>query len=386
MLGSTGSIGESTLDVVGRFPDRFRVHALAAGSARLERLAAQVRATGARLVAVPGEAEGRRLEHLLGGGAEVVWGTEGLVRVATAPEVDLVVSAIVGAAGLVPTYAALLEGRDVAVANKETLVVAGELVMEAARRSGARLLPVDSEHSAIFQALEGRQPGEVRRLILTASGGPFRGRPAASLESVRIEEALAHPNWSMGRKITVDSATLMNKGLEVIEARWLFDVPPEKIHVVVHPQSVVHSMVEFIDGAVLAQLGVPDMRGPISYALDYPNRLPLPDLKLDLWALGALTFEPPDREAFPCLELAYRALERGGTAPAVLSGANEVAVEAFLAGAIGFTQIPELVAACLNAHVGEPLDAVQTALRADRWARRFAREWVSTQGREVPPS
>ncbi|MEW6486785.1 MAG: 1-deoxy-D-xylulose-5-phosphate reductoisomerase [Thermodesulfobacteriota bacterium] len=380
LLGSTGSIGESTLDVVGRFPDRFRVHSLAAGSSRPERLARQVAQTGAALVSVPTEADARRLAGLLESRAEVVWGTEGLVRAVAAPEVDLVVSAIVGAAGLVPTYAALLEGKDVAVANKETLVAAGELVMEAASRSGARLLPVDSEHSALFQALEGRDAAEVRRLILTASGGPFRGRSAGSLARVGVQEALAHPRWAMGPKITVDSATLMNKGLEVIEAHWLFGVPADRIDVTLHPQSVVHSLVEFIDGSLLAQLGVADMRGPIAYALHYPARLPLPDLTLDLWQAGPLTFEPPDREAFPCLDLAYGALRAGGTAPAVLSGANEAAVEAFLGDRLSFPGIPAAVDAALQAHSPRPLDSVHTALEVDRWARSFVRAWIAERG------
>ncbi|MHB8765942.1 MAG: 1-deoxy-D-xylulose-5-phosphate reductoisomerase [Deferrisomatales bacterium] len=380
VLGATGSIGESTLDVVRRFPERFAVAAMAAGGSRLERFAAQVAETGASLAAVPSEADARRLRELVPRRVEVCWGTEGLVRVAGAPAVDLVVSAIVGAVGLVPTYAALIEGRDVAVANKETLVVAGELVLRAARESGARLLPVDSEHSALFQALEGRRPEEVRRLILTASGGPFRGWSPKRLEGVSAREALAHPNWSMGPKITVDSATLMNKGLEVIEAHWLFGMPAERIEVAVHPQSVVHSLVEFVDGSMLAQLGVPDMRGPISYALGYPERLTLNDLTLDLCRLSALTFEPPDRQAFPCLDLAYEALRAGGTAPAVLSGANEIAVEAFLAGRIRFTQVASLVRAALDAHPGGALESIHGALEADRWARGFARNWVTARG------
>ncbi|MBE0616378.1 MAG: 1-deoxy-D-xylulose-5-phosphate reductoisomerase [Proteobacteria bacterium] len=379
VIGSTGSIGESTLDVVRRFPDRFRVHALAAGGQRLELLARQVRDTGAALVSVPTEADAARMRGILGEGPEISWGTEGLVRVVSAPQVDLVVSAIVGAAGLVPTYAAVLEGKDVAVANKETLVAAGELVMEAARRSGARLLPVDSEHAALFQALEGRRSEDVRRLILTASGGPFRGRSALSLASVGVGDALAHPRWSMGPKITVDSATLMNKGLEVIEAHWLFGVSAERIDVTLHPQSVVHSLVEFIDGSMLAQLGVPDMRGPIAFALHYPDRLPLPDLALDLWKVGPLTFEPPDRETFPCLDLAYGALRAGGTAPAVLSGANEAAVEAFLGGAMPFLKIAEAVDATLQAHPVRPLDSIHTALEVDRWARGYAREWIAAR-------
>ncbi|MDW7710124.1 MAG: 1-deoxy-D-xylulose-5-phosphate reductoisomerase [Deferrisomatales bacterium] len=380
VIGSTGSIGESTLDVVSRFPDHFRVRSLAAGGGRLERLAEQAARTGATLVGVPTAEDAERLSALLRSPTEVVWGAEGLVRVVSAPEVDLVVAAIVGAAGLLPTYAALLEGKDVAVANKETLVAAGELVMEAARRSGARLLPVDSEHSALFQVLEGRSPESVRRLILTASGGPFRGKGRAGLREVGVADALNHPRWSMGPKITVDSATLMNKGLEVIEAHWLFGVPPERIDVTLHPQSVVHSLVEFIDGSLLAQLGVPDMRGPIAYALHYPDRLPLPDLSLDLWEAGPLTFEPPDRQTFPCLDLAYRALRAGGTAPAVLSGANEAAVAAFLEGRLPFLAIPEAVDAALQTHSPRPLDTVHTALEVDRWARAFTRDWVAVRG------
>jgi len=381
ILGSTGSIGESTFDIATRFSDRFSVLALAAGGFRLERLAEQVRACGAKLVAVHQEDQAERLRSLLDDQVEVCWGTEGLVRVAGAPGVDLVISAIVGAAGLIPTYTALLEGRDVAVANKETLVVAGELVIEAARKTGARVLPVDSEHSALFQLLQGRKSEEIRSLILTASGGPFRGWKTDKLENVAAREALVHPNWSMGPKITVDSATLMNKGLEVIEAHWLFGVPSHRIRVTIHPQSVVHSIVEFVDGSMMAQLGVADMRVPISYALGYPERLPMEESKLDLWALKALTFEPPDREAFPCLDLAYRAIEGGGNAPAVLSGANEVAVEAFLAGQIRFLQIAEAVAAALDAHDPRPIDSIHTALEVDRWARRFTWDWVARWGR-----
>jgi 1-deoxy-D-xylulose-5-phosphate reductoisomerase len=380
VLGSTGSIGENVLEVAARFPERFRVGALAAGG-RVERLAEQVRSTGARAVSVRGRAEAERLRSLVGAGVEVLWGAEGLERVACAPEVDQVVSAVVGAAGLLPTHAALRAGKDVALANKETLVIAGRLILEAAGRSGAKLLPVDSEHSALFQALEGRPPDSVRRLILTASGGPFHGRTPGSLVAVTVEEALAHPNWSMGPKITVDSATLMNKGLEVIEAHWLFGVEADRIEVTIHPQSIVHSMVEFVDGSILAQLGVADMRGPISYALGYPERLPLPDLRLDLWALSGLTFAPPDPEAFPCLRLAYEALRQGETAPAVLSGANEVAVEAFLAKEIGFNEVPRLVEDALSAHRAFALSSVEAALEADRWAREFARGWIGRRGR-----
>ncbi len=380
VLGSTGSIGENTLDVISRFPERFRVLSLAAGSNRLERLAAQLEATGARTVSVPGPGDADRLRSMTGPGVEIGWGTEGLIRAATAEGVDLVVSAVVGAAGLVPTYAAVLGGKDVALANKESLVVAGELVMAAARKTGAQLLPVDSEHSALFQSLEGHRAEDVRRLVLTASGGPFRGRTRASLQGVTVSEALAHPNWSMGRKITIDSATLMNKGLEVIEARWLFDVEPERVEVTLHPQSVIHSLVEFVDGSMIGQLGMPDMRGPISYALAYPERLPMEGLNLDLWSLSELTFEAPDLDTFPCLSLAYHALEQGGSAPAVLSGANEIAVDAFLSERIGFLEIPQLVADALDAHSVVALDSVHTALDADRWARQYAREWVKKSG------
>jgi len=380
ILGSTGSIGESTLDVVRRFPDRFRVRAIAAGRNRLERLGEQARTLGVGLVGVPEESDARRLRALVPPHVRVLAGAEGLVAAATAEGVDLVVSAIVGAAGLVPTYAAVAEGRDVALANKETLVAAGELVLEAAHRSGAKLLPVDSEHSALFQLLEGRKPQEVRRLVLTASGGPFRGRRGETLRSVSAEEALAHPRWSMGPKITVDSATLMNKGLEVIEARWFFDVPAERISVVIHPQSIVHSLVEFVDGSLLAQLGVPDMRGPIALALCHPERVPMGDLRLDLLRMGPLTFEEPDRDAFPCLDLAYEALRRGGTAPAVLSGANEAAVELFLGGRIPFLSIADAVDAALQAHAPAALDSVHSALEADLAARRFVRDWALDHG------
>jgi len=380
VLGATGSIGESTLDVVRRFPDRFRVVALAAGGRRIDRLAAQVRETGARWVAVPDEAAAEALRSR-GVTAEILAGPEGLVQVAGLEEADVVVSAVVGAAGLLPTYAAVLAGKTVALANKESLVAAGEVVMAAARRTGARILPVDSEHSALFQALEGREPGQVRRLILTASGGPFRGRSRTSLAGVSVDQALTHPNWSMGPKITVDSATLMNKGLEVIEARWLFDVAADRIDVAVHPESIVHSLVEFVDGSLIAQLGPPDMRIPIAYALSHPERLPLPDLSVDLVRAGRLTFEEPDREAFPCLDLAYEALRAGGTVPAVLSGANEEAVAAFLSRRLGFLEIAEAVAAALEAHRPHALTTVQGALEADLWARRFVKGWVGRRGR-----
>lgn len=376
ILGSTGSIGESALKVVDAFPDRFRIVALAAGR-KVEKLAGQVEKYRPALVAVRDEEDARTLRKRFGRGTEILSGQEGLLAVALHPEAHMLLSALVGAVGLAPTYAALSAGRDVAVANKETLVIAGEAVMKAAKKSGARILPVDSEHSAIFQAIEGRRPEEIERLILTASGGPFRGKRAEELAKVPPETALKHPKWSMGPKISIDSATLMNKGLEVIEAHWLFGLPPDKISVTIHPQSIIHSMVEFIDGSILAQMGVTDMRGPIGYALYHPGRLPMePSMKLDLWSMGPLTFEPPDMETFPCLKLAYDALKEGGTAPAVLSGANEIAVESYLEGKITFGDIPALLSDALAGTGKMAMPDIETALRADRAAREFARRWV----------
>lgn len=359
------------------FPDRFRISALAAGR-KVDRLAEQVEKYRPGLVAVREEKDAENLRKRFGGKIEVLSGPEGLKAVALHPGSDMLLSALVGAVGLVPTYAALNAGRDVAVANKETLVIAGETVMAAAKRTGARVLPVDSEHSAIFQALDGRRPEEVKKVVLTASGGPFRGKKSEELANVPPETALKHPKWSMGPKISIDSATLMNKGLEVIEARWLFGLPPDKIKVTIHPQSIVHSMVEFIDGSILAQMGVPDMRGPIGYALAHPDRLPMgPGMELDLWSMGPLTFEPPDLETFPCLSLAYEALREGKTAPAVLSGANEIAVEAYLAGQITFGQIPALLADALAGVDTKAAPGIEEALAADRAAREFARRWVA---------
>jgi 1-deoxy-D-xylulose-5-phosphate reductoisomerase len=376
LLGSTGSIGVSTLDIVAAHPDRFRVVSLSAGN-NLDRLEEQIRRFQPRIVSVVQAESARELRERLGPGApEVVSGVEGLIACATQGQVEMVVSAIVGAAGLVPTMAAIEAGKDIALANKETLVTAGPLVMAAVARHGVKLYPVDSEHSAIFQSLEGHRHGDVRRLILTASGGPFRNRPLSDLNQVTPADALAHPNWSMGRKISIDSATMMNKGLEVIEACWLFDLPPERVAVHIHPQSIVHSMVEYIDGAVIAQLGIPDMRTPIAYALSYPDRLPLDLPPLDLCALKTLTFEEPDPEKFPCLGLAYQAAKAGGTAPAVLNAVNEVAVEAFLAGRIGFLDIAAVIRRVLERHSPRELEHIDTALRADRWGREEARRII----------
>jgi len=379
VLGSTGSIGRSVLDVVGQHPARFEIVGLAAGrNAAL--LARQIEQFRPRYVAVQDDATAALLRQSLPpetGPREILVGLEGAVALATAPEADLVVSAMVGSVGLRPTLAAIERGAAVALANKETLVVAGPLVMAAAAARGVAVIPVDSEHSAIFQALQGHRPEDVRRLWLTASGGPFRQYPAAELARVTPAAALNHPNWNMGPKITIDSATLMNKGLEVIEARVLFGVPPERIEVHIHPQSIIHSLVEYIDGSVLAQLGIPDMRGPIAYALAYPERIPLDLPPLDLFAVGQLSFERPDLGRFPCLALAYDALKAGGTMPAVLNAANEVAVAAFLEGAIAFLDIPRVISRTMEAHRVQPLTSVDQVLAEDEAARRQAKEIIS---------
>ena len=385
ILGSTGSIGVSTLDVAAEHPERFRVVALTAGN-NLALFLEQIRRFRPQSVAVLREADAATLAEAFGSeGPEIHWGVDGLIACACHAGVDTVVSAIVGAAGLVPTMAAIEAGKHVALANKETLVTAGPLVMTAVRRQGVHLYPVDSEHSAIFQSLQGHRHSDVRRLILTASGGPFRNRTLAELEKVTPEDALAHPNWSMGRKITIDSATMMNKGLEVIEARWLFDLPAERIDVHIHPQSIVHSMVEYRDGSVIAQLGIPDMKTPIAYALSYPERLPLNLPPLDLCALGQLDFARPDPGRFTCLELAYAALRTGGTAPAVLNAANEVAVEAFLQGKIAFLEIPAIIRTTLEGHQAAPLQRIDEVLRADLWGRNTARRLIDTRDRPEAP-
>jgi len=371
ILGSTGSIGTSTLDVVSAFPERFTIVALAAGS-NVELLERQIRAFHPACVAVQDAAAAAALAARVGRACQIVHGPAGLVEAASWPGVDLVVSALVGAVGLRPTWAAVDLGRDVALANKEVLVVAGEHVTRRAAETGATLLPVDSEHNALHQCLRGERIEEVRRLWLTASGGPFRGRSTADLARVTPAEALAHPTWRMGRKITIDSATLMNKGLEVIEARWLFGLEPSRIEVVVHPESVVHSMVEFVDGSFKAQLGVTDMRHPIQYALSWPTRWASALPPFDPRTAGALTFEPPDLAGFPCLGLAYRAIEAGGAAPAVLNAANEVAVRAFLDGRLGFLEIAEVVSDALNRHGAEPASTLEDLERADSRAREAA--------------
>jgi 1-deoxy-D-xylulose-5-phosphate reductoisomerase len=376
VLGSTGSIGEQTLAVAAAFPERFRVRALAAGRS-VEKLAAQVERFRPELVAVADVAGAAALRARLGADAPpILHGDAGLEAVALHPA-QVVVAGLVGAVGLRPTLAALRAGRRVALANKEVLVMAGALVVRERARSGAELLPVDSEHSAIFQALAGQRREDVARVVLTASGGPFRTWSAERIARATREEALRHPNWQMGPKITIDSATLMNKGLEVIEARWLFDLAPEQVDVVVHPESIVHSLVEFVDGSLLAQLGLPDMRAPIALALAWPERLPLALPRLDLAALGQLRFEAPDPGRFPCLGLAFEALRGGEAAPAALNAANEVAVAAFLAGEAPFAAVAATVASVLESFLGRPaapLRDLDDVLAVDAWARRAARE------------
>jgi len=381
ILGSTGSIGLSALEVVEARPRNFQVVSLAAARS-VKTLALQARRHRPRVLAVIDQEAAAQLKALLPDDLanRVTHGPQGYLAAALEAGADLVLSAMVGAAGLPSTFAAVQAGIDVALANKETLVAGGEPVTAAAAASGARILPVDSEHSALFQALEGNQRSQVRNLWLTASGGPFRRLPAAELARVTPEQALDHPNWSMGPKITVDSATLMNKGLEVIEARWLFATPLERVKVVIHPQSLVHSLVEYIDGSILAQLGPPDMKLPIAYALTYPERLDWDWPRLDIRALGSLTFEEPDLERFPALALAYAAGRQGGTAPAVLNAANEVAVEAFLAGGLDFPGITACAQAVLDALPAGPASSVSQVLEADRRARREARAWLKKRG------
>jgi 1-deoxy-D-xylulose-5-phosphate reductoisomerase len=372
ILGSTGSIGCSALAVVDAHPTRLRAVALAAGE-NADRLAEQVRRYAPALAAMATEAAASRLRAACGSDApEIAVGPAGLLAAATHPLVDIVVCASSGTAGLEAVLAAIEAGKTVALANKEVLVMAGALVTEAARRKGVPILPVDSEHNAVHQCLHGRTIAEVRRVILTASGGPFRDLSPEELEQVGPEAALRHPTWQMGRKITVDSATLMNKGLEVIEAHWLFGLPPDRIDVVIHPQSIVHSLVELTDGSILAQLGVTDMRLPIQYACSYPERWEAPLPALDLTRAGHLDFHAPDHHRFPCLAHAYRALREGGTQPVALNAANEVAVQAFLDGWLGFTAIPRVIEQVMNAHEPEPVSSVEIARRVDRWAREQA--------------
>ena len=374
ILGSTGSIGQSALAVVDAHADRLRVAALAAGD-NAALLAAQVARYCPEIVAMATADGADRLKAACGSQTvNVVGGPEGLIAVATHPAVDIVICASSGTAGLEAVLAAIEHGKTVALANKEVLVMAGELVTGAARRHGVSILPVDSEHNAIHQCLHGRTRGDVRRLLLTASGGPFRGHSVADLARVTAADALKHPTWRMGRKITIDSATLMNKGLEVIEAHWLFGVTADQIDVVIHPQSIVHSLVELIDGSIIAQLGIADMRLPIQYACSYPERWDARTLPtLDLLRAGRLDFHAPARDRFPCLDLAYRALRTGGTLPVVLNAANEVAVEHFLDGKLGFTAIPRVIEETMNAHHVENVTTLDVVRRVDQWSQECAR-------------
>jgi 1-deoxy-D-xylulose-5-phosphate reductoisomerase len=371
LLGSTGSIGTSTVKVAEDLPDRIRLLGLAAGN-NAELLLKQARKHRPEAISINHPEKARDLGKFFGATTQVYSGDEGLIKLATLPSADIVLIAIVGTAGLKPALAAIRAGKDIAIASKEILVMAGEIVMSEARKHGVRVLAVDSEHSAIFQCLDGKPSNSVRKLWLTASGGPFRNTPKEEFPNITVERALKHPSWVMGKKITIDSATLFNKGLEMIEARWLFDIGIERVGVLVHPQSIVHSMVEFVDGALLAQLSTPDMCLPIQYALTYPDRAPSERVQTNFAKLGNLTFEEPDAERFPALTLARRAGEVGGTLPAVLNAANEVAVEAFVNRKINFPQITEIVRRTMDAHKVVLHPTLEQILEADARARREA--------------
>jgi 1-deoxy-D-xylulose-5-phosphate reductoisomerase len=375
ILGSTGSIGQSALDVAAAHPERVEIVGLAAGQ-NADALAAQVERFRPRVVAMrdPASLTQIRARGIDERAVSCLHGPEGLAAIASWPDVDLVLCASSGTAALEAVLAAIESGKAVALANKEILVMAGALITDAARRRGVAILPVDSEHNAIHQCLHGRRLLEVRRIVLTASGGPFHGRRAETLEDVGVSEALRHPTWRMGRKITIDSATLMNKGLEVIEAHWLFGAPASRIDVVIHPQSIVHSMVELCDGSVIAQLGITDMRLPIQYAFSYPDRWDMPLPTLDFSTCRRLDFEPPDLDTFPCLALAYRALAEGGGQAVVLNAANEVAVAAFLDGRLSFTGIPRLIESTMNARRPSPVTTLAEVRAVDEWAREHAQE------------
>jgi 1-deoxy-D-xylulose-5-phosphate reductoisomerase len=376
VLGSTGSIGVNTLDIAGRFGNEFEVMALSAGT-NIRLLREQIERFEPKVVSVLNETLAKALKRRISPKKpKVLFGVEGLIQIASLPAIDLVVSALVGAAGLIPTISAIKAKKSIALANKESLVMAGKIIVEEARKNGVTILPIDSEHSAIFQTLAGRSKEEVKRIILTASGGPFLNLPYEKMKEVTSKEALHHPTWDMGRKVSIDSASLMNKGLEVIEARWLFGISVEKIAVQIHPQSVVHSMVEYIDGSIAAQMGITDMRIPISYALSYPKRLRLDLPPLNLYHMDGLTFLPPDIERFPCLRLAYHSMEMGETMPAVLNAANEVAVNSFLEETIKFTDIPSVVEKVMEYHQVKPLVTLDDALRADQWARERTKKLI----------
>jgi 1-deoxy-D-xylulose-5-phosphate reductoisomerase len=377
ILGSTGSIGCNALEIVEMFPDRFSVKALTAKN-NTTLLASQVERFSPEIVVVFDETRALELKSMLSSktGVEIIYGEDGYRAAATLDSVEMVVSAVVGAAGLMPTLAAIEAGKNVALANKETLVMAGEIVVNRAALNSVKILPIDSEHSAIFQCIAGNRRQDLVEILLTASGGPFLNRPENEFVKIKPQDALNHPTWRMGKKVSVDSATLMNKGLEVMEAKCLFGVPHDMIKVLIHPQSVIHSMVSFKDGAVMAQMGIPDMKGAIAYALSYPERLALKQPSPDFTMIGALTFEKPDLEKFPCLDLAYRACETGETLPAVLNAANEVAVRAFLKRRVSFVKIPEVIRETMERHNVVPDPALDDILEADRWAREQARNLI----------
>lgn len=371
VLGSTGSIGKNALKVLSNFADRFSLFGLSTNT-NTHLLEDQIKQFSPKMAAITDQESFQQFSRDYD--TEILCGGDGLKRLCSHPQVDLVINALVGSVGLLPSLEALDSGKDLAIANKESLVMAGELLIQKAREKGAEILPIDSEHSAIKQCLLSGKKEEVGRLILTASGGPFLGKSKEELKQITVKEALSHPTWEMGKKITIDSATLMNKGLEVIEAHWLFGIPPDRIKVLIHPQSIIHSMVEFVDGSVIAQMSDPDMKLPIQYALFYPQRVFSNNTSLDLTKTGHLTFLEPDTEKFPCLHLAYRSLEMGGTAPAVLNAANEVAVEAFLARLIGFTDIQKIVHKTLRQHQVKLNPQLDDILNADKWARQTAKE------------
>ncbi len=377
ILGSTGSIGVKALEIAARYPDKFRVVALSGGknSARMEE---QIRRFRPDLASVQDEESARQLRRNLSSlPTRIVSGSDGPTEVATHPQAQMVVAALVGSVGLLPTLAAIRAGKHIAIANKEALVMAGEILVEEVQAHGVSLLPVDSEHSAIFQVLAGHRREEIKRILLTASGGPFLHFSREELKRVTPGEALNHPQWQMGKKVTIDSASLMNKGLEVIEAHWLFGIPGSKIEVLIHPQSIIHSMIEYIDGSVIAQMALPDMRGPIAYALSYPERLDLQHPSLNFFQAGPLSFSPVDRDRFPALGLAYQALEAGGTLPAVLNAANEVAVESFLGGQLEFLQIPRLIRETMEQHRRIYPVSLEDILEAHSWARQEAQKIIN---------
>lgn len=377
VLGSTGSIGKNVLNVVEKFPEQYCIKALAAAT-NIDLLLLQIEKFNPEIAVVIDEQHAGLLREKLpqGTGTEVLFGDAGYQAAATIEKADMVVSAVVGAAGLLPTVAAIKAGKTIALANKETLVMAGEYVMRLAAENNVRILPVDSEHSAVFQCLEGQNRYDLAKVILTASGGPFREKPIEEFKTITLEEALDHPTWNMGKKITIDSATLMNKGLEVIEAKYLFEIPCDQIEVLVHPQSIVHSMVAYKDGSVLAQLGIPDMRGAIAYAMSWPDRLPLELPVPDFAKIGSLKFEAPDFDKFPCLSLAFDACREGNTLPAVLNAANEIAVQAVLDRQIPFVAIPEIIEKTMNKHSIEKNPDLSDIIDADKWARVQATEFV----------